>query len=204
MKDVKDIIAKNLIELRQRNKMTQTELAQKLSYTDKAISKWENGDTTPPIAILKELADLYGVTIDYLVSDKPKENIGWRFENNRNNNRNKIIITLLGLSLIWLTTIVIFVYGKIIFNMVNWQIFIYALPLSTIELLIFNLFWGKRKYTYFLLSILTWLIILSIYITFITYNPWALFILGAPIQVALLLFGQLKPSKAHIQKLNKK
>ena len=43
MTDIKGTIAKNISELRQANKMTQLTLAEKLNYSDKAVSKWERG-----------------------------------------------------------------------------------------------------------------------------------------------------------------
>ena len=58
------IIAKNLANLRKQAKMTQQELAEKLNYTDKAVSKWERGEALPDILVLKQLADMYGVKVD--------------------------------------------------------------------------------------------------------------------------------------------
>jgi transcriptional regulator with XRE-family HTH domain len=52
MRDVRQIIADNLIELRKVNKLTQLELAEKLNYSDKAISKWERGESLPDVEIL--------------------------------------------------------------------------------------------------------------------------------------------------------
>lgn len=67
MSDIKSNVAKNITELRILNNMTQMELAEKLNYSDKTISKWERGDSSPDISVLVELADLFGVTLDYLV-----------------------------------------------------------------------------------------------------------------------------------------
>jgi transcriptional regulator with XRE-family HTH domain len=69
MSDLKTIIARNIIELRRKNNMTQLELAEKLNYTDKAVSKWERGESLPDIAVLKTIADMFGVGLDYLVSE---------------------------------------------------------------------------------------------------------------------------------------
>ena len=74
MENIKDIIAINLSNLRNKANMTQSELAQKLNYTDKSVSKWEHGETTPPIDVLKSLADLFGVSLDYLVTQNPDDN----------------------------------------------------------------------------------------------------------------------------------
>ena len=70
MEDIKGIIAKNIAELRQSNNMTQLELAEKLNYSDKTISKWERAESSPDISILVEIAQLFGVTLDYLVQSE--------------------------------------------------------------------------------------------------------------------------------------
>ena len=49
--------------------MTQAELAERLNYSDKAISKWERAESIPDIYILKRLADMFGVTVDWLIKD---------------------------------------------------------------------------------------------------------------------------------------
>ena len=69
MEDLKPIIAKNITVLRQNAKMTQFDLAEKLNYSDKAISKWERAEAIPDVSVLKSIADLFGVTVDYLLQD---------------------------------------------------------------------------------------------------------------------------------------
>ena len=70
--DIKENLAKNLTLYRKACGLTQAELAQKLDYSDKAVSKWERGESVPDLYILKKLADFYGVTIDALISEPPK------------------------------------------------------------------------------------------------------------------------------------
>ena len=67
MEEVKDIVAKNIHELRKKNNMTQLELAEKLNYSDKTVSKWEKGENSPDITVLVEIANIFGVSLDYLV-----------------------------------------------------------------------------------------------------------------------------------------
>ena len=69
MQNLKPIIAKNISNLRQKNNMTQSDLASRLNYSDKAVSKWERAESMPDVAVLKEIADLFSVTLDYLVTD---------------------------------------------------------------------------------------------------------------------------------------
>ena len=68
VEDLKPIIAKNIIDLRRTADITQAQLAEKLNYSDKAVSKWERGEAIPSVATLKEIADHFGVTVDYLIS----------------------------------------------------------------------------------------------------------------------------------------
>ena len=68
MNDVKTTVAKNITELRLLNNMTQSELGEKLNYSDKTISKWERAESTPDISVLCDIADLFGVTVNYLVT----------------------------------------------------------------------------------------------------------------------------------------
>lgn len=194
MNYVKDIIAKNLIELRTKKNMTQSELAEKLNYTDKSVSKWERGETTPPIDVLKDIADLYGVTLDYLVTESPNEYYDKKY-NVKENRSNKLLITLLSSSIVWILATIIFVYCSI-FNINSaWLLFVYAIPLTMIVLLVFNCIWGRRSLTFIIISILLWSILASLYLTLLQFNPWPLFIIGAPLQITVILWSQLKISK---------
>lgn len=194
MENVKEILGKNITNLRIKHGITQTELAEKLNYTDKSVSKWEHGDSTPPIDVLKEIAELFGVTVDYLISEEPDEGYD-KVYTAKENKTNKIIITFLAVSLVWLIAIVLYVYGKILAGRNIWQIYIYAIPATCVVMLVFNCLWGKRALTFVIISILVWSILTCIYIYFLPYNPWAVFIIGIPLQIATVLWSQLKKNK---------
>ena len=91
MDNVKENIAKNIARLRTENNMTQPELAKKLNYTDKSVSKWEHGIATPPIDVLKEIADIFGVTVDDMLRDMSDEEYD-KIYTAKENKPNKIII----------------------------------------------------------------------------------------------------------------
>lgn len=193
MDDIKKILAENLSALRIENKMTQMELAEKLNYTDKSVSKWEHGDAVPPIDVLKDLADLYGVSLDYLVTGRENLSYDKRYTSERNNT-NKRLITALAVSLVWIISTVLFVYLKIFAQTDFWMMFVFAVPLSTVVLLIFNGIWGKRKNTFILISILIWTVLATIYLFFLQFNLWSVFFIGIPLQAATILWSQLKRS----------
>ena len=191
MNDIKDNIAKNISKLRTERNMTQPELAKRLNYSDKSVSKWENGISTPPIDVLKEIADIFEVTLDDLVRD-PDAGEYDRIYTAKENKPNKIVITLLAIILVWLIVIVMYVYGSVLADENYWQLFVYAVPVSAVVALVFNCLWGKRSYTFILVSVIIWSALASLYLSFLEYNPWMIFIVGVPVQIATVLWSQLK------------
>lgn len=194
MKNVKDILAKNLTRLRLENKLTQAELAEKVNYTDKSVSKWEHGDATPPIDVLCELANIYEVSLDYLVSEDT-EKFNSRVDSSKENDRNKLIITLLSEMAVWLLSTIIFVLSLTFSDNPFWQIFIWAIPLSAIVGIVFNGIWGKRKWRFILISALIWGFLVAVYLSFVKYNPWVIFLLGIPTQICVILWAGLKTKR---------
>ncbi|MBR5722330.1 MAG: helix-turn-helix transcriptional regulator [Oscillospiraceae bacterium] len=69
MDDWKHVVASNLVRLRKANQLTQLQLAEQLHYSDKAVSKWERGESLPDLAVMKQLADFYGIRIDDFLND---------------------------------------------------------------------------------------------------------------------------------------
>ena len=192
MENLKQVIANNLAFLRKKNKMTQLELAEKMNYSDKSISKWEHGDTLPDIEVLHKLAEYYGVTLDYLVNDQPHEEKEKLFSIKNQNKSNQIIITCLAVSFVWILATIIFVYSNFAGTPKYWMIFLWAIPASCIVLLYFNKMWGKRVFNFYILSILTWSLLTCFYMQFLTYNMLLIFVIGIPIQIAIILWSQLK------------
>lgn len=192
MNDLKKTIAYNLIELRKRKKYTQQDLGNILGYSDKAISKWEKGDSLPDIEVLYQISNLYGVTLDYLTHEgsyeDKKEYIMPKYEK-----RNKIFITLLFCTLVWFLVVLIFVYFQNK-DKTFWPIFIWGIPATCSMLFYFNIKWGRRVFNVPILSVLDWGFLLSLYLTLIYMhnNFWPIFLLGIPFQVAVVLWAQIK------------
>lgn len=72
--------SQRLAAVRKEQKMTQSEVAEKLNVSFQAVSLWERGETTPEIEKLTEIADLYGVSIDWLLRGKAEQEIIIDFE----------------------------------------------------------------------------------------------------------------------------
>lgn len=194
MEELKNVIADNLIGLRKANKLTQLELAEKLNYSDKAISKWERGESLPDIVILKQLADMYKVSVDYILIEHSEEAKA-KYHMPRPELNNKLIITLLAFLSVWILAAILFANSKILFDEYYWRIWIWALPASSVILLVFSSIWGKKSHIIASVSLLIWTALLVAYLQLLQYNLWSLFLLGIPAQLATSLSGKITRNK---------
>ena len=152
MEDLKDIVAKNLVELRMKAGFTQLELAEKINYTDKAVSKWERGEALPDIRVIVKIAEIYNISVDDIVSPhtvkkiKPKMNIG----------KKRLLITALSVSLVWFIATVIFMV-LYFFDVENsYLVFVCAPFVCSIPLIVFSAKWGNWITDTLACSLLVW------------------------------------------------
>lgn len=192
METLNSVISKNLVLLRKKSNLKQSDVAEKLNYSNKTISKWETGEIVPSVENLIQLSELFGVSLDEIT--KPLDENSLSVKKNVANKRNKIIISLLSISAVWIIATIIFVYSNIIFKNNAWQVFIWAVPCSAIIAIIFNSLWGRKKLNYVYISILVWSLITSFYLQFLTYNLIPIYFIGIPAQVAILLWSGIKKS----------
>ena len=182
---VKDTLAKNLQELRKANNLTQSELANKLNYSDKAISKWERGESVPDIDILYQLSQFYGVKIDAMLTETnilKKKGLSKVQEH--------IIITLLSILVVWIIATISYVVIRMASPSLDkvYLAFIYAIPASSIVLLVFNSIWGRNYCNPVIASVLLWTLFLSIVLSASFDNKWFLFFIAIPIQIGAILW----------------
>ena len=188
MKDIRITIANNISSLRTEEGMTQLKLAEALNYSDKAVSKWERGESLPDVTVLKAIADYFGVTVDYLLTEEHNDEPTSRAVV-RQRRKNRVIMSSISVLLVWLVATLAFATLAIIDSPVPpYLIYVYALPVSFILVLIFNCVWGRRKYNYFIVSALMWTLVLSVYLTALTFgqNIWILFVAAAPMQIIFM------------------
>lgn len=195
MKDIRRIVAANIAALRKNAGYTQAALAEKLQYSDKAVSKWESGASMPDAGVLMSIASLFGVTVDYLLQEEHAEE---KLPAASDVCRRHLIISLLAMALVWLIATAVFVF--LTFSPVEgplWLTFIWAVPASLIVALVFNSIWGRRRRNYLYISLLMWTLLGAVYLTCLPFNLWLLFVIGVPGQVIILLW-------AGMQKVEKK
>lgn len=184
MENLNEIFSKNITRLRNAHHLTQFELGAKLNYSDKAVSRWERGEAIPDAKVLVGLSEIFGVTVDDLLRNDEVESSKVLTEKQRRDN--KTIIPLIAFLGVWTLALVTFVVLNIC-NITYWMVFVYALPVSLIVLLVFSAIWWNKKLNALFVSLLCWSIILCIYLAFLNHNWWLLFVIGAPVQILVIL-----------------
>ncbi len=186
MLETREIIAANIAALRKNANLTQAELAEKINYSDKAISKWERGDSIPDVLVLKELADLFSVTVDYFLSVHSEDEVTPRLESHKKRTRLAV----------WLTACIAPYFAALILWLVFyyaykspdwlWKLFIIPLPAIMIISLVFTLLWNKdKKQILFCSSGILWT---SLLVAFTMSDAWFLFIIGVPLQLVIIFW----------------
>ena len=200
MDGLKKIIAKNIQELRISSSLTQAELASRLNYSDKAVSKWERGESVPDVQVLKMIAELFEVTVDYLLTDDHADSTDLPKISKKIIRRNRMVITLLATSVVWLIATIAFVIFGLALDSFSktWLAYVVAVPVSCIVLLVFNSIWGNGKLNYLIISLLLWSTLLTVCLLISMSKIWILFVIGIPAQVMILIsagFIFKKPNK---------
>jgi transcriptional regulator with XRE-family HTH domain len=192
--ELKTITARNIARLRGEKHLTQYELGLKLNYSDKAVSRWERGEAIPDAFVLRQMSELFGVTVDTLLRDADKETArkGEKMKKQIDAPR-VMMISILG---IWALALLVFIVLHLA-GITQFIIFVYALPVSLITLLVLNSKFGKVRMNLYIISGLIWSLLFALYMTFFTFmhaNWWILFLLGIPAQLIVLLsFKKPKP-----------
>ena len=194
----------NIVMYRKRSGLTQAKLAERLNYSDKAVSKWERGECMPDVLTLVQLAELFDVTVDDLIRDPneiPEHNEGpiehameAAVEKTLKRKANKKIILWLSSLLVWFVALLVFVVVSSLDIPRSWIAFLYAIPADAIVQLSLRSAWRDFRWNKTLISILMWGGLLSLYASlklFVHVDIWKLFLLGIPGQLAVLLWFRM-------------
>ena len=197
MEELRTIIGENLANLRKEKGLTQLELADYFNYSDKAISKWEKGDTLPDVETLYKLCDFYGVTLDYLTHEgNRKEKSQYIKKDEKRNFRNDVISTAMMLTIVWMVLTIVYVYVLLKNNISLWIVFVWGVPASALVFAFANKIYFKKRLNYYIAySLFNWSLITAVYIQVLYINAWPLFIVGIPAQIILLLWANFIPNK---------
>ena len=203
-------IGSNIASYRKRAGLTQAGLAEKLNYSDKAVSKWERGESMPDVTTLVQLAEQFDITVNDLVVDpnalpgnpgKLEKAMTQVSEKALKRKANKNIILALSSTLVWFVALLAFVLLSSFDFLEKYSclLFFYAIPANAIVLLSLRSAWRDFRWNKALISIIVWGSLLSIYVTLqaaFRYNFWKVFLLGIPGQIAIYLwFRMFHPAK---------
>lgn len=193
-------IADNISRFRKESGLTQTELAEKINYSDKSVSKWERGDGVPDVYVLASLAELFGVSVNDIVYS-PSDAImsGKSIQRGylkKQKLKKHILVTMLSVGLVWFVAAVVFVTLKLIFPHSSgvWLAFIYACPVAFIVLLIFSKLWFNPIPTFISVSALSWTLVMSVHLSvkllvnMTLENIYLIYIVAGVFQILVILW----------------
>lgn len=194
MDELKDRIAKKLIELRQSAGLTQLQLAEKLNYSDKAVSKWERGEAIPDIRVLIRLAEMYHIKVDDIINATPNQETKPKM----NVTTKRIIITSLSVGLVWFVATLVFATVFFIskISQYAWLSFIAATLPTAIVLTVFSAIWGNRITNTVSISLIGWMVIVIVHLFLFNFacdflnlgRVMVLYSIGGAFEVLVILY----------------
>ena len=209
-------IGSNIANYRKGSGLTQAGLAEKLNYSDKAVSKWERGESMPDVTTLVQLAEQFDITVNDLVVDPEalpgnpgtlEKAMVQVSEKALKRKADKGIILSLSSTLVWFVALLFFVVISSFDIPFSWLAFFYAVPANAIVLLSLRSAWRDFRWNKALISCIVWGSLVSIHASlwvFLGVNVWKLYLLGIPGQIAIFLwFRMFRPAKEQIQEVEK-
>lgn len=187
--DIKKIISENLLRFRVQAGLTQAQLAEKLNYSDKAVSKWERGESVPDVRILMQIADIYNIKLDDLVSRPAEKQVRPRL----NMRKKRILITLISFAFVWFLATGIFVILNYIENLnYEYMSFVCATLASSVVLTVFSALWGNRMTSAVACSLVLWsavsIIFTCLYLFTEVALPWLIFVVAAVFELLIIFW----------------
>ena len=190
LSELKLISASNIIKLRTGAGLTQAELGEKLNYSDKTISKWERGEAIPDAYVLTQMAEIFGVTMDYLLSShdawespEQQEEKERKQEEHRYSVNMIIAISVLG---VWTMALTIFVMLWL-FDIILWETFVVALPVSILTYMVLICVFRRRRHLQFVIAAFVLSLFILLYFTLPMQKPWQLFLIAIPAEIIVFL-----------------
>lgn len=180
------IVAKNLVFYRKKNNYTQLQLAEATNYSDKAISKWERGESLPDVFVLKQLADFYGVTLNDLMAEERPVKVPM-------SRRTRLIIILITFASIWALATLVFsvlwIFAPAVeFSSYYWLAFIYAIPTSFLVSMILSQIWfHETPLPLLCATVFLWTAGVSLHLSIglVSPNAWMIYVVAGAVQVVI-------------------
>ncbi len=188
--NIRMIIAKNICGLRKREHMTQADLAEKLFYSDKAVSKWERGESLPDAEMLYKIACLFEVDIQYLFSEH--DYLGLTMEEQgklkKRENGYRLLFILSVVFIIFTMSVSVLASFLDYLEISNLTIALFFIPLIPSIFLIINLVFGRKRLNHVFITLIIWTLAEAFYIYFSKFNVLIIFAIALILEIAILLW----------------
>jgi len=188
--ELKLVAASNIIRLRTAKGLTQAELGSMLNYSDKTISKWERGEAIPDAYVLTRLAEIFSVSVDFLLSshdewERPREH---RVEEVRYSVERVLALAVLGV----FTAFLIAFVTLWLMDIVEWRLFLIALSMAILAVLILLCVFKRTKHLQYVIALFVASLFLIVYFFLPVEHPWQLFLILVPTEVVVFLACNLR------------
>ena len=185
LSELKLVTAGNLIKLRTGRGLTQAELGAMLNYSDKTISKWERGEAIPDAYVLTQIAEIFGVTVDTLLS--PPER--WSPpEPEQEEERSYSVRAILAIAVLGVWTLALSAFVALwLAHIICWQIFVVALPVSILTYLVLICVFDRKTHLKYVVALFVLSLFLMMYLLFFHANPWQIFLVAILAEVLVFL-----------------
>lgn len=204
MQDVKVIFAQNLISLRKQMKLTQIELAEKINYSDKAVSKWERGESIPDVTVLMTIASLFGVTLDFLVTEHAEPEVVAEQTSYAKavKKRNRLLVAAITFFAIAALETVVFATLQSVFGTLGENLlycYVYPIPAAAIVAIVFTSLWARPSLRFWSVTLLIVSLILDAFLIPLRVAgaciPWVFLIIIPAELVTMLSFKIIRIKK---------
>ena len=180
MKNLREIVSGNIVNLRKNNNLTQAELGKKINYSDKAISRWENGEVLPDIETLQAIAEVFDTPLSELLKERDEK------AEKARSKKTEVLSQIFLVFEIWTIICVIYAYFNVVHNENFWNIFLVGVPTSAIILFLFNR--KKNRIANFVYgTVFIWSLLTCVFLYLLPVVTWYLFIIGVPLQGILII-----------------
>ena len=190
LSELKLVTASNIIKLRTGAGMTQADLGAALNYSDKSISKWERGEAIPDAYVLKQMAEIFGVKVDYILSAHDSWEVPEEHQELEKSYSANVIIAIAVIG-VWTAALTGFV-TLWLFDIIWWKIFIVALPIAILTYMVLICAFQKTKYLQFVIGAFVLSVFVLIYFLLPVENPWQLFLMALPAEIIVFLSCNIK------------
>ena len=176
-----------LHSLRKQKRLTQSELALNLNYSDKAVSKWERGESVHDTYTVYKIASFFGVSVDELFSDS----LEIKVDPTRDNKTKSVqlFVPLISMFGVFFLASIVFFIMKLV---PSWSEFayyplIYSVPLASIVMIVFSAIWWNLVLKCVCVSALIWSGAVAIYFSVPIESMKYIFIICLVLQAVCVL-----------------